>query len=127
MGTDPKKPHDPDAARRPSGAESKHGPHADSGGSRSSSGSDYGDWVPDPGKPHPTLDDDSGGGDLMNVPRERGSPQSDVDRGQAGTTRTGVAGEDERLADEAEARAESNRNKDFDTTHVHSSTTSRKV
>ena len=44
-----------------------------------------------------------------------------------GTTRTGVAGEDERLADEAEARAESNRNKDFDTTHVHSSTTSRKV
>jgi hypothetical protein len=125
MGTDPKRPQDPDAMRRPSGAESKHGPPADSGGQRSRAGSDYGDWVPDPGRPHPRLDDDSGGGDLMDVPPERGSPQSE--RGRAGTTRTGVAGEQERLDDEAEARAESNRNKDFDTTHVHSSTTSRKV
>jgi hypothetical protein len=61
------------------------------------------------------------------VPREPGSPQVESDDRHAGTKRTGVAGENERIDAEAEAIAESNRNKDFDTTHVHSSTTSRKV
>lgn len=135
MSTDPKKPHDDGSERRPSGAESKDGTHGEPGGHRSKAGSDYGDWVPDRGQPTRNDDRDatpgmggyvSGGGDLMNVGRQPGSAQPTEDAQHAGTTRTGVLGEQERL-DEAEAKAESNRNKDFDTTHVHSSTTSRKV
>jgi hypothetical protein len=131
MTTDPKKVRDDADQRLPSGAESKDGAHGASGGERSKAGSDYGDWVPDRGQPRRNDDRDADpatGGDLMNVARQPGSPQAESDKQHAGTKRTGVPGEQERIeAEEAETRAESNRNKDFDTTHVHSSTTSRKV
>jgi hypothetical protein len=135
MATDPKKARDDGSERRPGGAESKGDARGASGGSRSNAGSDYGDWVPD--RPQHNDDRDAGdpqmgdyptgGGDMTNVARQPGSPQAESDRAHAGTKRTGVAGEQERIDAEAEAIAESNRNKDFDTTHVHSSTTSRKV
>ena len=137
MTTDPKKVRDDLDQRRPSGAESKDGTRGAPGGERSAAGSDYGDWVPDRPRRGDDRDADpgmgeygKGGGDPMNVARQPGSPQQPEDDRHAGTTRTGVPGEAERIAAEeaeAEARAESNRNKDFDTTHVHSSTTSRKV
>jgi len=137
MTTDPKKAPVDGSERRPSGAESKGDAHGASGGERSKAGSDYGDWVPD--RPDTRRNDDrgaddsamgryyTGSGDLMNVGRQPGSPQAESDPKQAGTKRTGVPGEQERIDAEAEAIAESNRNKDFDTPHVHSSTTSRKV
>jgi hypothetical protein len=134
MTTDPKKSPDSSDKRRPSGAESKGDAHGASGGERSSAGSDYGDWVPQRTDTRRNDDIDADdkstgryhtGGDLMDVGRQPGSPQQADTAG--GTKRTGVPGEDERIDAEAEAIAESNRNKDFDTTHVHSSTTPRKV
>ena len=135
MSTDPKKARDDGSERRPSGSESKGDARGESGGHRSKAGSDYGDWVPERGQPRAGDDRDAdpamgdyytGGGDLMNVGRQPGSPQPASDKDHSGTTLTGVPGEQERI-EEAEAKAESNRNKDFDTPHVHSSTTSRKV
>ena len=133
MSTDPKKHQGDGSERRPSGAESKDGRRADPGGHRSKAGSDYGDWVPDRGQPQRNDDIDTdpimgdystGGGDLTHVPKQPGSPRPRSDQGQSGDLRTGVLGEPE---GPEEATRESNANKDFDTPHVHSSTTSRKV
>jgi len=134
MSTDPKKAAGDGSERRPSGAESKDERRAQPGGHRTAGGSDYGDWVPDKGQPQrnddrdtdPVMQDyEATGGDLGKVPVEPGSPHPEADREREGTTRTGSFGE--QVPDPDEAAAESRRNKDFDTTHVHSSTTSRKV
>jgi hypothetical protein len=136
MSTDPKKtgPRGPES--RPSGAESKGPARADSGGHRTGAGTDYGDWVPDSGQPR--RNDDRGaeplGGDL-SVPgtaRDAGSPLAQPDRKHDDLGRSTAADAADRpdakeAADAAEAAAESNRNKDFDTPHVHSSTTPRRV
>ena len=97
MATDPKDMRHDGSERRPSGAESKGEARADPGGHRTGAGSDYGDWVPDRGQPRRNDD-------------RAAEPQGSGD-----------------AADKAEAAAESNRNKDFDTPHVHSATTSRRV
>jgi hypothetical protein len=133
MSTDPSK-NRPGSEQRPGGAEDKKGAHADPGGHRSPAGSDYGDWVPDRGqvRRNDDLERDPGASnyetgdrDPMNLPFEPGSPRPRADEGQAGDIRTGVLGEPE---EEPESAAtESNRNKSFDTPHVHSSTTTRKV
>lgn len=134
MTTDPKKAR-PGEPQRPGGAEDKTGPRAKDGGERSSAGSTYGDFVPTSGQPHrnedrdmlePGLGDRSGGGDLQYVPPEPGSHPKAGDAEQAGVLRTGSAGEPV-PDDPREAAHESNVNKSQDTTHVHSSTTSRKV
>jgi hypothetical protein len=144
MSTDPSKTR-PGSEQRPGGAEDKKGAHGSPGGNRSASGSDYGDWVPDRGQPRRNDDRErdpgasnyeTSGSDPMNLPYEPGSPRPRSDEGQAGDLRTGVPGEPEAPAkgtkpqppdpDESTA-TESNRNKSFDTPHVHSSGSTRKV
>ncbi|WP_280156211.1 hypothetical protein [Piscinibacter sp. XHJ-5] len=144
MSTDPSKPG---SEQRPGGAEDKKGTHGQPGGHRSRSGSDYGDWVPDRGQPQRNDDLDAddpsasqhetGASDPMNLPYSPGSPRPRADGDQAGDLRTGVLGEPQAPAgkgsrppppdpDES-AATESNRNKSFDTPHVHSSGSTRKV
>jgi hypothetical protein len=110
---------DTDQGRRGEGATARD---AASGGTRTSAGSTYGDHVPD----KPRSNDD----------REREDPpMGDYYTGGGNIDRLGEepAGHGKRpeasdaAQDEAEKIAEDNRNKDFDTTHIHSSTTSRKV
>jgi hypothetical protein len=134
MTTDPRKAR-PGEPQRPGGAEDKTGPRAKDGGKRTSAGSTYGDFVPAAGQPHrnddrdmrePGLGDRSGGGDLQHVPRQPGSQPMAGDAEQEGVLQTGSAGE-AAVRDPREASHESNVNKSQDTTHVHSSTTSRKL
>src|SRR5438105_5760809 len=131
MSTDPKKHLGDGSEHRPSGSEGKDGRRGESGGHRSKAGSDYGDWVPDRGQPQRNDDIDSdpimgdfatGHEDMTHLPKRPGSPRPRSDEGQSGDLRTGVPGEPEKPSAD-----ESNRNKDFDTPHVHSSTTPRKV
>ncbi|HEX6707302.1 MAG TPA: hypothetical protein VF169_21265 [Albitalea sp.] len=141
MTTDPHKPRG--SEHRPSGTESKDERRADPAGKRTRSGSTYGDWTPAHGQAHQLDDRDQdpierdfevGASDPMHIPPEPGGPRPRSDRGQSGSTQTGVLGEPEQTperepkpqADES-AAVESNRNKSFDTTHVHSGTTVRKV
>lgn len=114
-------------------------PHGKSGGHRSPAGSDYGDFVPDSGQPRRNDDLDAdpivgdyaiGSSDPMNIPKQPGSPRPRSDQGQSGTVRTGVLGEPEERVDpkpraDESAATESNRNKGFDTPHLHSGTTTR--
>jgi hypothetical protein len=92
-------PTDKPASDRPeAGADTEQGRRgqapdkkpAESGGTRTPAGSDYGDFVPDRGMP----------------------PRSD---------------DEQRNAEQEETVVEAKRNKSFDSTHVHTSTTSRKV
>lgn len=76
----------------------------DSGGHRTPAGSTYGDYVPDRGQPRRNMDMD------------HDPVVADFDTGG-----------DKAEADKEETVAEANRNKSFDTPHVHSSTTTRKV
>jgi hypothetical protein len=134
MTTDPSKAR-PGEPQRPGGAEDKTGPRAKDGGRRTAAGSTYGDFVPTGGQPHrnedrdmiePGRGDRSGGSDLQYVPREPGSEPKAGNAEQEGVLETGSAGE-AAVRDQREAAHESNVNKSQDTTHVHSSTTSRKV
>jgi hypothetical protein len=135
MSTDPKNAGKAGPDWRPSGAESKGPARGDPGGHRSSAGSDYGDWVPDSGQPR--RNDDRGaeplGGDVSppGTARDADAPIAQPDRRHDDRGRGSAAGApdlpDATSGDAAEAAAESNRNKDFDTPHVHSSTTSRRV
>ncbi|HEY0856513.1 MAG TPA: hypothetical protein VGE16_05625 [Albitalea sp.] len=127
-------PNEHDRKRPEAGAdtdpEGKNPRAAESGGHRSASGGTYGDFVPDRGQPRRNDDRDadepkmgdyySGGGNidrLAEQPVSPGAPQAaDTD-----------AEKDEAAESEEERIAEANRNKSFDTTHVHSSTTTRKV
>ncbi|HEV7913067.1 MAG TPA: hypothetical protein VGP22_04835 [Albitalea sp.] len=112
-------------------------PHGEPGGHRSPAGTDYGDFVPDSGQPrrNDDLDADPIAGDFetghddpMHIPKRPGSPRPRSDKGQSGTVRTGVLGEPDGPPQPDESAAtESNRNKSFDTPHVHSGTTPRKV
>lgn len=91
----------PEAARDTEFGKRGEGAHArdgDSGGTRTKAGSTYGDFVPDRVRPHESTDPAAD-------PKAEGQDEQ---------------GEEERVA-------EANRNKGFDTTHVHTSTTSRKV
>jgi hypothetical protein len=110
---------DTEQGRRGEGATARD---ARSGGTRSTAGGTYGDFVPD--KPRgnddreredpPMGDYYTGGGNIDRLgeePAGRPQPPEASDAAQ----------------DEAEKVAEDNRNKPFDTTHTHSSTTSRKV
>jgi hypothetical protein len=85
--------------------------------------------VPDRGQPRRNDDrdaepgtggHDTAGGDLGHAGKEPSTGHA----GAAGGQTRPVTPE---AADQAEAAAESNRNKDFDTPHVHSGTTSRRV
>ena len=107
-------------------------PKAESGGHRSTAGGTYGDYVPDRGQPRRTMDIDhdpvvmgdyyTGGGNIEQLGEQpRDAPKAAEEAEQ-------VSAEEARQAAEREETiAESNRNKGFDTTHVHSGTTSRKV
>jgi len=97
MSTDPKTKRPGGSEPRPGGAESADDARADSGDRRSGADSDPGAGSPDRGQPRRNDD-------------RAAEPQGSGD-----------------AADKAEAAAESNRNKDFDTPHVHSATTSRRV
>jgi hypothetical protein len=100
----------PERPRPEAGADTRQGREGEgsserkgeSGGHRSPAGSTYGDYVPD-----------------------RGQPRRSMDIDQEPNLRDYETGEDE--ADKEETIAEANRNKSFDTTHVHSSATVRKV
>ncbi len=94
----PEAGRDTESGKRGEGANATD---ADSGGSRSKAGGTYGDWVPDRGQP------------MKNNDRDAGTPPTGANQG-------------EEQSDE-ERVAEANRNKGFDTTHVHTSATSRKV
>jgi hypothetical protein len=78
----------------------------DSGGHRTSAGGTYGDYVPDRGQPRRNDDLDQ---QPTDQPAAR-DPQIDKE-----------------AADREERIAEANRNKGFDTPHVHSGATTRKV
>jgi hypothetical protein len=137
--TDPHKPRG--SEHRPSGTESKDERRADPAGTRTASGSTYGDWTPEHGDHARQLDDRDqdpmvrdfqvGTRDPMHIPPEPGGPRPRSDRGQSGSTQTGVLGEPEEPEPKPQAgesaAVESNRNKSFDTPHVHSGTTVRKV
>lgn len=100
--------------------EGAHARDGDSGGHRTPAGSTYGDFVPDKGQPRKNDDRDAnpanramgdyytGGGNIDRIPDEPAARKSAAD-------------------DEEERIAQDKRNKSFDTTHVHKSTTSRKV
>lgn len=91
---------------------------AQSGGTRTSAGGTYGDHVPNAGQPRRNDDRDA----------DRSVPGGDPYTGGGNLDRLGEKPQSsDDAADEAEKIAEDNRNKDFDTTHTHSSTTSRKV
>ena len=134
MTDHPDKPAAGSEERR-SGAPAKDERPADPGGHRSKAGTTYGDYVPDRGQPRrnddrdqdPAMGDyDTGGGDLEHRGGQPVSPHPQAaDAEQGGTTRTGSSGE--QVPDPDEAAHESRVNKTFDTTHVHSGTTSRKV
>lgn len=111
---------DTENGRRGEGATARD---AKSGGKRTAAGGTYGDFVPD--KPRgnddrerddtpPMGDYYTGGGNIDRLGEE---PAGQAQRPEASDA----------AKDEAEKIAEDNRNKPFDTTHVHSSTTSRKV
>lgn len=137
-------PH-PDKDRPEAGADTQWGREGkgakerdgDSGGHRSAAGSTYGDFVPDRGQPRKNDDRDTdvamgdyytGGGNIDRMADEPAgrkpaqsnagsTPDADTDR-DAPTAGNG---------NDAERVAEVNRNKSFDTVHVHTGTTSRKV
>jgi hypothetical protein len=106
---------------------------AQTGGSRSRAGSDYGDFVPDRGQPRRNDDRDAdapamgdyytGGG---NIDRLADEPASS--RHAHAAAESGVRSPlDSTPEQKEETASEVRENKPFDTTHVHSSTTSRKV
>jgi hypothetical protein len=103
-------PDIPERPRPEAGADTRQGRQGEghnerkgeSGGHRSTAGSTYGDYVPDRGQPR------------RNMNLDQDPNMADYETG-------------EETADKEEAIAEANRNKSFDTTHVHSSTTVRKV
>lgn len=113
----------------------QHEHDAQSGGTRTSAGGTYGDFVPTAGQPRANDDRDAeptmgdyytGGGNIDRIAEEPGA----ADR----APRAADQEQDERReprdrteAEREETSAEANRNKGFDTTHVHSATTSRKV
>ena len=91
----------------------------DSGGTRTGAGGTYGDFVPERVKPQakeeaskepesPIGEYDTGGGNIDRAPAETAARQPSED-------------------EDKERIKEDRANKDFDTPHVHSSTTSRKV
>jgi hypothetical protein len=133
VSTDPKTMRHDGSERRPSGAESKGEARADPGGHRSRGGSNHGDWVPDRGQPRRNDDRDAdpqGGpsaGDELGPANPAAATARDRAGGSGATAPAtpGPAATDP--AAQAEAAAESNRNKDFDTPHVHSGTTTRRV
>jgi hypothetical protein len=110
---------------------------AESGGHRSTAGGTYGDYVPDRGQPRRTMDIDhdpvvmddfvmgdsyTGGGNIEQPGKQpRDAPKA------AEAAEQGSGEEGKRAAEREETIAEVNRNKGFDTPHVHSGTTSRKV
>lgn len=106
---------------------------AESGGHRSAAGGTYGDFVPDRGQPRRNDDRDadqpkmgdyySGGGNIDRLAEQPVSPSAPQSAGSTGPD----ADKDEAAESEEERIAEANRNKSFDTTHVHSGTTTRKV
>jgi hypothetical protein len=114
---------------------------ADSGGDRSAAGSTYGDYVPNRGQPRQNDDRDhaqdqpmgdyyTGGGNLDRLAEEPATagPQAGADpAGASPTAHPDATDEERRAAAEEERVAEANRNRTFDTTHVHSGTTSRRV
>jgi hypothetical protein len=109
---------DTQSGRQGEGAHARDG---DSGGHRSPAGSTYGDFVPDKGQPRKNDDRDAnqanpaageyytGGGNIDRLANEPAARKPTAD-----------AGDEERIA-------EDNRNKSFDTTHVHKGTTTRKI
>lgn len=120
--------------RQGQGAKERDG---DSGGHRSPAGSTYGDFVPDRGQARKNDDRDTdaamgdyytGAGNidrLADEPAGRKPAHSNTDSNpDADTDRDTPAADSE---DAAERVAEANRNKSFDTPHVHTGTTSRKV
>jgi hypothetical protein len=124
---------DTDQGRQGEGSTERKG---DSGGHRSNAGGTYGDYVPDRGQPRHNDDLDqqpkmgdyyTGGGNIDRLAQEPGSTSHphapDVVPDEAGRDPQS----DKEAADREERIAEANRNKGFDTTHVHSGTTTRKV
>lgn len=106
---------DTESGRKGEGA---HERDADSGGHRTASGGTYGDFVPDRAGPRkndkresdPQMGDYyTGGGNIDRIAEEPAAPKAP------------------KADDDAERSAEDNRNKSFDTSHVHTSTTSRKI
>jgi len=105
-----------DRLRPEAGADTRQGRHGegskehrgDSGGHRTPAGSTYGDYVPDRGQPHRNddIDQDPVIQENFDIARPPEDPQA---------------------AQEEERVAEANRNKGFDTPHIHSSATTRKL
>ena len=126
----PEAGRDTESGKRGEGA---HATDADSGGSRSKAGGTYGDWVPDRGQPTKNNERDAGtppmgdyytgGGNIDRLGDEPGSGKARAD--EAATPKP--AAEQRAEQSDEERVAEANRNKGFDTTHVHTSATSRKV
>ncbi|RQP22838.1 hypothetical protein [Piscinibacter terrae] len=110
----PEAGRDTESGKRGEGAHARDG---DSGGKRSKAGSSHGDWVPDRG-PQPLMGDYyTGGGNIDRIAEEPGTARS----------KEQPAASDSGSGDDPERVAEANRNKGFDTTHVHTSGSSRKV
>jgi|GEM_PF-2954399 len=125
----PEAGRDTEQGKRGEGANARDG---DSGGSRTKAGGTYGDWVPDRGQPMKNNDRDAGtppmgdyytgGGNIDRLAKEPGSSAARNDE----AAKPQAQEQREEQSDE-ERVSEANRNKGFDTTHVHTSATSRKV
>lgn len=113
--------------------EGKNPRAAESGGHRSAAGGTYGDYVPDRGQPRRNDDRDAGepkmgdyytgGGNIDRLAEQPVSPSAP----QSADGAARDAGKDAAVESEEERIVEDNRNKSFDTTHVHSGATTRKV
>jgi hypothetical protein len=125
----PEAARDTESGKRGEGANARDG---DSGGRRTKAGGTYGDWVPDRGQEPLMGDYYTGGGNIDRLAEEPGSAARDQpDSPSARETREPrepeVSGTKPSADDDQERVAEANRNKSFDTTHVHTSGSSRKV
>lgn len=120
MSTPRDKPR-PEAGKDTQSGREGEGAHArdgESGGHRTPAGGTYGDFVPDKGQPQQENDRDAN-----SVKPDSGdfyTGGGNIDRtADAPATRKPSAG------DEEERIAEDNRNRSFDTTHIHKGTTRR--
>jgi len=98
--------------------EGAHARDADSGGHRTKAGGTYGDFVPDKGQPH--KNDDRDANPVNPVMGDYYTGAGNIDR-----TADDPAARKPSSGDEEERIAEDNRNRSFDTTHIHKSTTKR--
>jgi hypothetical protein len=131
----------PDTPRPEAGADTEQGRQgeppdghrAESGGTRTKAGGTYGDYVPNRGQPRKNDDRDAetpamgapstGAGPSDRLAQEPAAPLHP----QPAPDVPGRSPEDKTRSERTETATEARENKSFDTTHVHTGTTPRRV